>query len=124
MHQFPTSGSLFLEGLRLRLHMSLRKGSLLLTVEAFFDTPIGHMVIPPPIFLWIGRGGIPVLYLQIKTVLPEGFAIKLKAIIRDEDMGNPESSYNILPDESLDIYISDIGQRFSLNPLGKIICAD
>ena len=72
----------------------------------------------------IGRSKISVLYPQIRTILPEGFAIKLKAIIRDEGMGNPESSYDILPDESSDIYISDISQRFSLDPLGKIICAD
>ena len=39
-------------------------------------------------------------------------------------MGNPESSYDILPNESFDIYIFDISQRFSLDPLGKIICAD
>ena len=39
-------------------------------------------------------------------------------------MGNPESSYDILLDEFFDIYISDISQRFSLDLLGKIICAD
>ena len=39
-------------------------------------------------------------------------------------MGNPESSYDILPDESFDIYISNISQRFSFDPLGKRICAD
>ena len=39
-------------------------------------------------------------------------------------MGNPEYSYDILPDESFDIYISDISQRFSFDPLSKIICAD
>ena len=39
-------------------------------------------------------------------------------------MGNPEYSYDILPDESFDVYISDISQRFSFDPLSKIICAD
>ena len=39
-------------------------------------------------------------------------------------MGNPKYSYDILPDESFDIYISDISQRFSFDPLSKIICAD
>ena len=128
--------------------MSLRNGSLLLIIEALFDTSKGHVVIPPPIFLLlhptsfesihynlvdsfnssislrIGRSKIPVLYPQIKTVLPKGFAIKLKAIIRDEGIGNPESSYDILPDESFDIYVSDISQRFNLDPFGKIICAN
>ena len=69
-------------------------------------------------------GGISILYPQIRTVLPEGFAIKLKAIIRDEGMGNPESSNDILPDKPFDIHVSDISQRFNFDPLGKIICAD
>ena len=60
----------------------------------------------------------------IRTVLPEGFTIKLKAIIRDEGIRNPEPSNDILPDKFFDIYISDISQRFSFDPLGKIICAD
>ena len=65
-----------------------------------------------------------ILYSQIRTVLPEGFAIKLKAIIRDKSMGNPESSNDILPDKHFDIHISDISQKFSFGPFGKIICAD
>ena len=56
----------------------------------------------------IGQSRIFVFYPQIKTVLPEGFVVKLKAIIRDEGMRNFESSYDILPDESFDIYISNI----------------
>ena len=44
----------------------------------------------------------------IRTVFPESFAIKLKAIIRDESIGNPESSNNVLPDEPFDIYIPDV----------------
>ena len=74
--------------------------------------------------LRIGRSGISVLYPQVRTVLPEGFTIELKAIIRDKGMGNPESSNDILLDKSFDIYISDISQRFSFNPLSKIIRAD
>ena len=61
-----------------------------------------------PILLRIGRSGISILYPQVRTVLPEGFAIKLKAIIRDEGMRNLELSNNILPDKSFDIYILDI----------------
>jgi len=39
-------------------------------------------------------------------------------------MGNPESSNDILSDKSFDIYTSDMSQRFSFDPLGKIICTD
>ena len=77
-----------------------------------------------PISLWIGWSGISILYPQIKTVLPESFAIKLKAIIRDEGMRDLESSNDILPDKPFDIHISDISQRFGFDPLGEIICVD
>ena len=55
-----------------------------------------------------------------QTVFFEGSAIKLKAIIQDEGMRNPESSNNTLPDKPFDIYIPDISQSF--DPLGEIIC--
>ena len=61
-----------------------------------------------PISLRVGRSGISILYTQIRTVFPESFAIKLKTIIRDECIGNLESSNNVLPDEPFDIYISDV----------------
>ena len=90
----------------------------------------GRVATPQPIFLWrhpsislwIGWSGISILYPQIKTVLPESFAIKLKAIIRDEGMRNLESSNNTLPDKPFDIYIPDISQRFSFDPFAEIIC--
>ena len=77
-----------------------------------------------PISLLIGWSGISILYPKIITVLPESFAIKLKAIVRDESMGNPESSNDILPEKPLDIHISDISQRFSFDPFGEIVCVD
>ena len=64
------------------------------------------------------------LYPQVRTVLPKDFVIELKTIIRDKGIGNPESSNDILLDKSVDIYISDISQRFSFDPLSKIIHAD
>ena len=57
-----------------------------------------------------------------QTVFSEGSAIKLKAIIQDEGMRNPESSNNTLPDKPFDIYIPDISQRFSFDPFAEIIC--
>ena len=77
-----------------------------------------------PISLWIGWGGISILYPQIRTVLPESFAIKLKAIVRDESMRNTELSNDILPDKPLDIHTSDVSQRFSFNPFSEIVYAD
>ena len=148
MHLFSMLENLFPEGLQPRHHMSLRKGSLLLTIKVLFDMSKGHVVISPPIFplhrptffkfihynlvdsfslpisLQIGWSGISILYPQIRIVLPEGFAIKLKAIIKDEGMGNPELSNDILPDKPLDIHISDISQRFSFDLFGEIVCAD
>ena len=57
-------------------------------------------------------------------VVLEDFVVKLKAIIRDEHIRNPESCNNVLPDESFNIYIPDISQRLSFGPLGKIVCTD
>ena len=114
--------------------MLLRKGSLLWTFEALFDMSKGHVVVllfyplslgvvqslfksvhydlvnslSLSISLQISRSGIPILYTQIKTIFPEGFAIKLKTIIRDECIKNPESSYNVLLDEPFDINISNV----------------
>ena len=77
-----------------------------------------------PISLWIGWSGISILYPQVRAVFPEGSAIELKAIIRDEGMRNSKSSNNTLPDKPFDLYIPDICQRFSFDPLGEIIYAD
>ena len=72
-----------------------------------------------PISLWIGWSGISILYTQIKTVFPEGFAIKLKAIIRYESIRNPESSNNVLPDEPFDIYIPELARGSASTHLVK-----
>ena len=77
-----------------------------------------------PISLWVGWSGISILYPHVRVVFPGDSVIKLKAIIRDEGMRNPESSNNTLPDKPFDIYILDISQRFSFDPLGEIIYAD
>ena len=120
------------EELQPRPHTSLKNWSLMLTFEALFDMSKGREVIllstflciiqslfksahydlidsfGLPISLWIGWSGISILYTKIRTIFPEGFAIKLNAIIRDESIRNPESSNNVLPDEPFDIYIPDV----------------
>ena len=76
------------------------------------------------ISLRIGRSRIPILYTQIRTIFPESFAIKLKAIVWDEHIRNPELCNNVLPNEPFDVYVLDISQRLSFDSLGKIICTD
>ena len=43
-----------------------------------------------PISLRIERSRISILYTHIRTVFPESFTVKLKTVIRDEDVGNTE----------------------------------
>ena len=73
---------------------------------------------------WVSRGGIPIRNFQVTTIPFEGFAIKLKSIIRDECMRDPKPSDNFFPNKSLGIYVPDICQWFSFNPLGEVIRAD
>jgi len=74
--------------------------------------------------LWISRGGIHIHNAQVTTVPPEGFAIKLKAAVRDEGMRNFKLGDNIFLNKSLGIYILDICQWFNFNLLGEVIRAD
>ena len=67
---------------------------------------------------------MPILNFQVTTISPEGFAIKLESIVRDECMRDAKPSDNVLPNESLGIHVSDICQWFGFDPLGKVVCAD
>ena len=58
--------------------------------------------------LGIGRGGISVRNSQFATVSPEGLTIKLKVIVRDLVMRDPESGKNVFANKLLGIHISDI----------------
>ena len=55
--------------------------------------------------LWICKGGISICYVQVISIPPEGFAIKLKTIIRDECTRDSKPSDNIFQEKSLGIYI-------------------
>ena len=74
--------------------------------------------------LWIGQSRVPILNTQFTTVPSKSFTIKLKPIIRDEDVRDLKLSDNIFPYKSLDVYISDIWQGLSFNPFGEVISAD
>ena len=74
--------------------------------------------------LWISRGEIPIHNAYVTTIPPKGFAIKLKVVVRDEGMRNPKPGDNIFPNKSLNIYVPDIYQWFSFNPLDEALCAN
>ena len=69
-------------------------------------------------------GGVSIFYAQITTILPEGLAIKLEPIIRDESVWDPKSRYDIPPYKSLHILISDVSKRLGLHPLSEVIHCD
>ena len=74
--------------------------------------------------LGISWGRISICNSQITVVSLERFAIKLKAIVRDEGMRDPKLGDNVFPDKLLGIQIFDIYQGLSFNPLSKIIRAN
>ena len=55
--------------------------------------------------LGVGRSGMHVCNSQVTTISPEGFAIKLKTIVRDEGMRDPKPSNDVLLDKILGIHI-------------------
>ena len=77
-----------------------------------------------PIPLGISWGRISIRNSQFTAVSFEGFAIKLKVIVRDEGVRDPKPGDNIFPDKLLGVYIFDVRQGFGFNPLSKIVSAD
>ena len=59
--------------------------------------------------LGISRGRVSINNLQLTTVFFEHFTIELKTIVRDEHVRNSKPSNDVLPDESFDIHIFDVG---------------
>ena len=62
-----------------------------------------------PISLGIGWSGISVCDSKVVAVFPEGFTIKLKAVVRDEGAGSSEARNDVFPNELLCIHVPDIG---------------
>ena len=58
--------------------------------------------------LGVGRSGIPVCNSQVTTVSPKGLVVKSEAIIRDEGVGDLESSNDVLLDKLLCIHVPDV----------------
>ena len=98
----------------------------LYVIKPFFELTHYNLIdsLALSILLWISRGGVPIRNAQVITIPFEGFAIKLKTIIRDENMRDSKLSDNIFPEKSLCIHVPDICQWFSFNSFGEIIHAD
>ena len=76
------------------------------------------------ISLGVCRSEIPICNSQVTTISPEGLAIKLKAVIRDEGIRDPKLSNDVLLDKFLSIHILDVGQGLDFNPFGEIVYTD
>ena len=100
--------------------------SSLRVVQPFFESAHYDLVnsLGLSISLRISWNGIPICDTKITTVSPKGFAVELKAIVRDEGTKDLEPCDDVFLDKSLGIYVSDICQRFSLYPIGKVVSAD
>ena len=76
------------------------------------------------IYLRISWSEIPICDSKITTVSLKRFPIKLKAIVWDEGMKDPEPCDNIFRNKFLGIHVLNICQRFSFNLLGEVVCAN
>ena len=74
--------------------------------------------------LGVRWGRIHIRNPQIIAVSAEEFSIKLKSIVRDEDMRDPKPSDNVFLDKIFGVNISDIRQGLSFNSFGAIVYAD
>ena len=76
-------------------------------------------------FPW-GYSGVEYLFhnSQVTTVSFDRFAIKLKAIVRDEGTRDPELCDNVFPNKFLSIHIPDICQELNFNPLSEVVRAN
>ena len=66
----------------------------------------------------------PKVLIFPKYMVRKAKSIKLKAIVRDEGTRDPKPCDNVFPDKLLGVYVSDIHQGFSFNPLSEVVRAD
>ena len=62
--------------------------------------------------------------IQLGTQFSARFVVELSSIVRHQDSWNSESTHDALPDEVLDIFLSDCCQGFCFHPFGKVINGD
>ena len=46
---------------------------------------------------------------------------KVDSIVRDDSVGNPKATYYILPEKLDNLLPAGLGERYFLDPLGKIV---
>ena len=46
---------------------------------------------------------------------------EISSVIRDDSMRDPEATYCVLPEELDNLLPTDLGERYCLNPFGKIV---
>ena len=61
---------------------------------------------------------------EVQTKQFESIAVKLFCIVGDDDIQNPKSANDVFPNKILGILFSDLGERFYLHPLRKIVYGD
>ena len=100
--------------------------SPLCIIQSLFQTAYYDFVhsLGLPVSLGVGRSGISVGDAKLVTIFPEVLTIKLKTVVRDESVRSSEARNNVFPNEFLGIHVPDVGQRFSLYPLGEIVGVD
>ena len=74
--------------------------------------------------LEVSWGRVPICNSQITVVSLEGFAIKLKSIVRDEGTKDLELGENIFPNKLFGVNISYIRQKLGFNPFSEIFCTN
>ena len=58
---------------------------------------------------------------QLLIEIFKRIVVELLSIVRDEDPRDSEAAYDTFPDETLDIFLHDRGQRFCLDPFGEVV---
>ena len=73
------------------------------------------------IALWVCQGGVDIPDAELLAEVSEEIGIELNPVVQDQSLWDPKSCDDVLPHEVPHILLSDGGQRFGFNPLGKII---
>ena len=58
---------------------------------------------------------------QLLEEVLECIVVELLPIIRDKDFGDSEAANDAFPNEASDVFLSDYGQGFCLNPFSEVV---
>ena len=125
--------------------MSWKMGFPRLTSLCWFGMPIENWVVHLSISLWlrlasssnhlhnlvgcfslavalrVSKCGVPIPYSKLTAVSSKSFAIKLKAIDRDEGVKDTETCDYISSHEVLDVLILDVGEGLCFHPFRDVV---